>query len=745
MTRMKVLLLMGALLPCALAAAPPAHEPDYTVRLSVVLDAAATPPVLGEIDLEVHPSWAPLGAARFKELAASGYYDGCRFFRVVPGFVAQIGIAAEPAVAAAWKERRIEDDPVRESNKAGYVSFATSGRDSRTTQWFVNLQDNARLDAMGFAPFARVVRGMDSVVRRLFGGYGEAPRQGEIQRLGEPYLAERFPRLARVAGCGFVERAITRLYAPDIAARAAACARAGEECETPVLLRQLAAPGSSRKAGPLLAVFGAAGPNHANRIHDKLLEVPLFPNQQQQQQQQQLAPVQQQAPASARYYSSFRAHIIVRGDFCRPDVAALTNGALPAANLTALRAGGSSGRFALAPDTAPSKLRPIDPHGDQLGSAATAAGRAAAAAQGARAATDCDFVVGLSDGATVLAVGRGTDGNDALVPFPAGAAQRPDSGTFYRRFGSDGNGAVVPPYAGGDFQADVGWRFNASRNGSGVALRVFDDAQAEPPEGSAIWFFEPPAAAAAGASASASDDPADTARTRVRMPNGNLRDLRLVAYRDDPPQAYALREIAVELEYVVRHGAVAEAAAANAAKAAKAARAGVAEAYAAVAKARAAAEAREAAAAAAAAEALGEADRAEGVAPTAAAAELAVAAAAAAAAVEGVDDQPAELRRGAGGGVSGAANAAGAVGGAASPHPAGHVADVLLTGVLLVGAVAYAAHDLRRNPWRRSPMESESTMGQGRGGHDDEIQMLATTTTLSDGSDSAGGDYDEHV
>ncbi|MGH7699737.1 MAG: peptidylprolyl isomerase [Gemmatimonadales bacterium] len=154
----------------------------------------------GDFVIEVHRDWAPLGADRFHELVSSGYYDGARFFRVLPGFVAQFGIHGDPQVAAAWRERRIADDPVRESNARGTVTFATGGPDTRTTQVFINYADNGRLDAMGFAPFGRVVEGMD-VVDRLHAGYGEgAPRgpgpdQSRIQAEGNAYLEREFPEL----------------------------------------------------------------------------------------------------------------------------------------------------------------------------------------------------------------------------------------------------------------------------------------------------------------------------------------------------------------------------------------------------------------------------------------------------------------------------------------------------------------------------------------------------------------------
>src|SRR5687767_13604498 len=106
----------------------------------------------GDFVIAVHRAWAPLGADRFYNLVRSGYYDGVRFFRVLPGFMAQFGIHGDTAVTTAWRERRIQDDPVRRTNIRGMVTFATAGPGTRTTQIFINYGNNDRLDAMGFAP-----------------------------------------------------------------------------------------------------------------------------------------------------------------------------------------------------------------------------------------------------------------------------------------------------------------------------------------------------------------------------------------------------------------------------------------------------------------------------------------------------------------------------------------------------------------------------------------------------------------
>jgi peptidyl-prolyl cis-trans isomerase A (cyclophilin A) len=154
----------------------------------------------GTFVIEVHRDWAPLGADRFYDLVKGGYYDGVRFFRVLPRFMAQFGIHGDPRVSAHWRDRRIADDPVRQSNTRGMVSYATAGPGTRTTQVFINYADNSMLDGQGFAPFGRVVEGME-VVDRLYAAYGEgAPRgrgpdQGRMQAEGNAYLERDFPKL----------------------------------------------------------------------------------------------------------------------------------------------------------------------------------------------------------------------------------------------------------------------------------------------------------------------------------------------------------------------------------------------------------------------------------------------------------------------------------------------------------------------------------------------------------------------
>src|SRR5690349_14999737 len=133
----------------------------------VKLDTSAGPVVI-----EVHRDWAPLGADRFYNLVKNGFYDDVRFFRVLDGFMAQFGMSGNPGLSAAWRTQQLKDDPSgKQSNKRGYVTFAHAGPNTRTTQVFINFQDNSPLDAQGFPPFGQVVQGME-VVDKLYSGYG---------------------------------------------------------------------------------------------------------------------------------------------------------------------------------------------------------------------------------------------------------------------------------------------------------------------------------------------------------------------------------------------------------------------------------------------------------------------------------------------------------------------------------------------------------------------------------------------
>ena len=154
----------------------------------------------GSFTITVNRGWAPNGADRFYNLVKNGFYDDVKFFRVLDGFMAQVGIHGNPTIAKAWVGARIPDDPVKQSNKRGFVTFATGGPNTRTTQIFINFRDNAGLDKQGFSPFGEVTSGMN-VVDRLYSGYGEGapsgkgPDQQRVQGEGNTYLSKDFPRL----------------------------------------------------------------------------------------------------------------------------------------------------------------------------------------------------------------------------------------------------------------------------------------------------------------------------------------------------------------------------------------------------------------------------------------------------------------------------------------------------------------------------------------------------------------------
>jgi len=157
----------------------------------------------GPFVVEIHRDWAPRGADRFYELIEDKYYDDLYFFRVIKGFVVQWGIHKDPAVMARWNTMAILDDPVTQSNRRGTITFATDGPNTRTTEPFINLADNKRLDSRGFAPFGEVVEGLD-VVDKLYSGYGDGPPKGEgvdqtkAEAQGNEYIEGRFPRLDKI-------------------------------------------------------------------------------------------------------------------------------------------------------------------------------------------------------------------------------------------------------------------------------------------------------------------------------------------------------------------------------------------------------------------------------------------------------------------------------------------------------------------------------------------------------------------
>jgi peptidyl-prolyl cis-trans isomerase A (cyclophilin A) len=166
----------------------------------------------GDFVVEARRDWAPLGADRFYDLARAGFFDDSRFFRVRAGFIAQFGIAGDPAVAAAWRDQAIRDDPRRQSNARGFVTYAMTGANARTTQLFINLADNSRLDREGFAPIGKVIEGM-GVVDQLYAGYGEdagggmrGGKQGKIFAGGNAYLDREFPKLDRLLRASILKK-----------------------------------------------------------------------------------------------------------------------------------------------------------------------------------------------------------------------------------------------------------------------------------------------------------------------------------------------------------------------------------------------------------------------------------------------------------------------------------------------------------------------------------------------------------
>jgi cyclophilin family peptidyl-prolyl cis-trans isomerase len=148
----------------------------------------------GRFVVEVKRAWAPLGADRFYTLVTENFFDENRFFRVLPGFIAQFGVNDDKKINEVWEKKPLVDDPVIGKNERGTIVFASDGPNSRTHQFFINLKDNKNLDRQGFAPFGHVVEGM-AVVDSIYSGYGEAPSYHLIATLGNSYLKRMFPKL----------------------------------------------------------------------------------------------------------------------------------------------------------------------------------------------------------------------------------------------------------------------------------------------------------------------------------------------------------------------------------------------------------------------------------------------------------------------------------------------------------------------------------------------------------------------
>lgn len=180
----------------------------------------------GDFVVQVTRAWAPLGADRFYNLVENGFFTNVVFFRVVTGFVVQFGINGDPKIASAWSHANIQDDPVKQSNKRGTLTFATGGPNTRTTQIFINFGDNSALDRQGFSPFGEVVDGME-VVNKLYSGYGEQVTnlQGEIEAQGNDFLKVRFPNLDSIKSAVVVPAAAAKKPAATIKASPSAGAK----------------------------------------------------------------------------------------------------------------------------------------------------------------------------------------------------------------------------------------------------------------------------------------------------------------------------------------------------------------------------------------------------------------------------------------------------------------------------------------------------------------------------------------
>lgn len=159
----------------------------------------------GRIVIELRRDWAPIGVDRFYNLVKAGFFSDIALFRMVKGFVVQFGIHGTPLVSSVWREAMLKDDPVKESNVRGTLTFATGGPDTRTTQLFINLADNAMLDSKGFAPIGKITSGMD-IIDSLNYEYGERPNQGRIQKEGNAYLKDKFPNLDYIVSMKLVEQ-----------------------------------------------------------------------------------------------------------------------------------------------------------------------------------------------------------------------------------------------------------------------------------------------------------------------------------------------------------------------------------------------------------------------------------------------------------------------------------------------------------------------------------------------------------
>lgn len=159
----------------------------------------------GDITIEANREWSPLGVDRLYQLIISGFYNNALFFRVEPKKVVQFGIAADAATNRFWDPKKIRDEPLLLKNKKGTIAFARDVKNSRSTQLFINYNDNPAYDTVvrngvtGYTVVARVVKGM-KIAESLHAGYGKQPAmiQDSLYKYGNVYFEKKFPGLDKI-------------------------------------------------------------------------------------------------------------------------------------------------------------------------------------------------------------------------------------------------------------------------------------------------------------------------------------------------------------------------------------------------------------------------------------------------------------------------------------------------------------------------------------------------------------------